>query len=63
MNVAARVESLTKQYGLAILITENTSVHASDLALLEVDLVRVVGRSEPVAIFTSARRRDLRADR
>ncbi len=52
VNVAARVESLTKQYGLATLITENTSVHASDLALLEADLVRVVGRSEPVAIFT-----------
>jgi adenylate cyclase len=52
VNVAARVEGLTKQYGLPILITENTSVHASGLALLEVDLVRVVGRAEPIAIFT-----------
>jgi adenylate cyclase len=52
VNVAARVEGLTKQYGLAILITENTSVHASGLALLEVDLVRVVGRTEPIAVFT-----------
>ncbi len=52
VNVASRVESLTKQYGLSILITENTTVHTSGLALLEVDLVRVVGRSEPVAIFT-----------
>jgi adenylate cyclase len=51
VNVAARVEGLTKQYGLPILVTENTAVHASGLALLEVDLVRVVGRSQPIAIF------------
>jgi adenylate cyclase len=52
VNVAARVEGLTKQYGLPILITENTAHHASGLALLEVDLVRVVGRKEPIAVFT-----------
>jgi adenylate cyclase len=52
VNVAARVEGLTKQYGLAILITENTAHHASGLALLEVDLVRVIGRAEPIAVFT-----------
>jgi len=52
VNVAARVEGLTKQYGLPILITELTSVHASGLAQLEVDLVRVVGRAEPIAVFT-----------
>ncbi len=52
VNVAARVEGLTKQYGLPILITENTIHHASGLALLEVDLVRVIGRSEPIAVFT-----------
>jgi adenylate cyclase len=52
VNVAARVEGLTKQFGLQILMTESTKYHASDLALLEVDLVRVVGRHEPVSIFT-----------
>jgi adenylate cyclase len=52
VNVAARVEGLTKQYGLPVLITENTVRHASGLALLEVDLVRVIGRKEPIAIFT-----------
>jgi adenylate cyclase len=52
VNVAARVEGLTKQYGLPILITEYTSVHASGLAQIEIDLVRVVGRAEPIAIFT-----------
>jgi adenylate cyclase len=52
VNVASRVEGLTKQYGLGILVTENTAAHASGLALLEVDRVRVVGRAEPIAIFT-----------
>jgi len=52
VNVASRVESLTKQYGLSILISESTAAQVSDLATLEVDLVRVVGRAEPVAIFT-----------
>jgi adenylate cyclase len=52
VNVASRVEGLTKQFGLQILMTENTKEYASDLALLEVDLVRVVGRGEPVSIYT-----------
>jgi adenylate cyclase len=52
VNVASRVESLTKQYGLSILLTEFTASDVSDLAMLEVDLVRVVGRAEPLAIYT-----------
>ncbi|MGH6922376.1 MAG: CHASE2 domain-containing protein [Propylenella sp.] len=52
VNVASRVEGLTKQFGLQILITEKTKEHASDMALLEVDLVRVVGRGEPISILT-----------
>ena len=52
VNVASRIESLTKSYGLAILITESTYPGASGLATLEVDLVRVVGRAAAVPIFT-----------
>jgi adenylate cyclase len=52
VNVASRVEGLTKQYGLPILITEYTAAHVQDLALIEADRVRVVGRGEPLAIFT-----------
>jgi adenylate cyclase len=55
VNVAARVEGLTKQYGLPVLITENTVAHTSGLALLEVDLVRVIGRAEPIAGLHPAR--------
>lgn len=52
VNVAARIEGLTKQYKLGILISEMTAAAAGDLAMIEVDRVRVVGRSEPVAIYT-----------
>lgn len=52
VNVAARIEGLTKQFGLQILVSETTAAQASGLALLEVDLVRVVGRSEPLGILT-----------
>lgn len=51
VNVASRVEGLTKQYGVPILITETTAAQAQDLAMLQADLVRVVGRTQPIAIY------------
>lgn len=52
VNLASRVEGLTKAYGVAILVTEATRAETPDLAFLEVDLVRVVGRAEPVPVHT-----------
>lgn len=52
VNLASRVEGQTKGYGVSILVTEMTRKAAKDLAFLEVDLVRVVGRAEPVPIHT-----------
>ena len=52
VNLASRVEGLTKGYGVAVLVTEATRARAADLAFLEVDLVRVVGRAEPVPVHT-----------
>lgn len=52
VNLASRVEGQTKGYGVAVLVTEATRAAASDLAFLEVDLVRVVGRAEPVPLHT-----------
>jgi adenylate cyclase len=52
VNVTSRLESLTKFYGLDILISEETQRGAPELAWLEVDLVRVKGRSTPVRVFT-----------
>jgi adenylate cyclase len=52
VNLASRVEGLTKAYGVSVLVTDSTRQAAGDLAFLEVDLVRVVGRAEPVPIHT-----------
>jgi adenylate cyclase len=51
VNVASRVEGLTKQYAVPILVTEAVRSGAADLAFVEIDSVRVVGRHEPLAIF------------
>ncbi len=55
VNVAARIEGITKAYGLPILFAE--SVRDEDGAddgefMLEVDRVRVVGREEPLVLYT-----------
>lgn len=52
VNLGSRLEGLTKEYGVAILISEDTRNQLpSDWAFREVDLVRVKGRAEPVAIY------------
>jgi len=51
VNVASRLEGLTKQFGISALISETTAAGAADLALLEIDLVKVVGRTRPMAVF------------
>ncbi|KAB0682933.1 CHASE2 domain-containing protein [Aureimonas leprariae] len=51
MNVASRVEGLTKEYGVAIAVTEAVRAGAPDLAFVAIDLVRVVGRAEPLPLF------------
>jgi adenylate cyclase len=52
VNLASRVEGLTKAYGVSVLVTDPTRQAAGNLAFLEVDLVRVVGRAEPVPMHT-----------
>jgi adenylate cyclase len=52
VNLASRVEGLTKLYGLSNLVTASTAEGLADLALVEVDLVAVVGRDEPTAVYT-----------
>ncbi|MDH3474020.1 MAG: adenylate/guanylate cyclase domain-containing protein, partial [Rhodospirillales bacterium] len=51
VNVASRLEGQTRAYGTSIIIGEATRAQARDLAALELDLLRVKGRSEPIRIF------------
>ncbi len=51
VNVAARLESASKTYGVAIVVGPATAAAVSQLALIELDFVTVVGRSEPVHVF------------
>lgn len=52
VNVASRLEGLTKVYGLALLVGEETVKRAPALDFIEVDLVRVKGRQAPSRVFT-----------
>lgn len=51
VNLASRLESLTKYYGVGIIIGEPTRELVPDLVCREIDLVRVKGRDEEVAIY------------
>jgi adenylate cyclase len=51
VNVAARLEGLTKQYGVQIIAGEETAAQLSGFALFELDRVKVVGREGAVRIF------------
>jgi len=52
VNLASRLEGQTKAYGVATLIGEETRSLASEFAAIEVDLVRVKGKTAPARVFT-----------
>jgi adenylate cyclase len=47
VNLASRIEGLTKAYGVSIALGSDLAARLGDFALLELDLVRVVGRDTP----------------
>ncbi|MGK7923458.1 MAG: AAA family ATPase [Trichodesmium sp.] len=54
VNLAARVESLTKNYGVSLLITEQTFsrlTQPSNYAIRSVDTVKVKGKSQEVTVY------------
>lgn len=54
VNLASRVESLTKIYGVSLLITESTYAKLNDQSQYHVrviDVVKVKGKSKPVTIY------------
>lgn len=51
VNLGSRLEGITKQYGVGILVGETTRDKVKDVVFRELDRVRVKGKDEPVAIF------------
>ncbi|TPW01431.1 MAG: adenylate cyclase [bacterium] len=51
VNLASRLESLTKAYAVNILVGEDLAARLPDFALIELDIIRVVGRDAPERIF------------
>ncbi|HEY8084271.1 MAG TPA: adenylate/guanylate cyclase domain-containing protein [Methylophilaceae bacterium] len=51
VNLGSRLESITKQYGVYIIVSEFTKAKVPDFVYRELDKIRVKGKDEPVAIF------------
>lgn len=51
VNLASRLEGLTKQYGVGIVVGENTRKVVTDFVYRELDYVRVKGKDKPIAIY------------
>jgi adenylate cyclase len=52
VNLGSRLESVSKQYGCDIIISDNTyKICQNDVWARELDYIRVKGRNEPVAIY------------
>jgi adenylate cyclase len=51
VNLGARLEGLTKYYGVDILVSEFTRVQAKQFKYLLIDKVKVKGKVEPVTIY------------
>jgi len=54
VNLASRIEALTRHYGVALLVGESTRDACVEptLCWVEVDRVRVKGKAQPVTLFT-----------
>lgn len=51
VNLGSRLEGITKQYGVGILVGETARKAIKDIVFREVDRVQVKGKEEPVAIY------------
>ncbi len=50
VNLGSRLEGLTKQYGVDVIVSAATAAAVPDYLFRELDLVRVKGKLEPIAI-------------
>ncbi|MBL6945398.1 MAG: adenylate/guanylate cyclase domain-containing protein [Rhodospirillales bacterium] len=60
VNLAARLEGQCKTYVVDIVIGENTYIRAPEMAALELDLIKVKGKTEAVRIYTLVGDQDIR---
>ncbi len=51
VNLGSRLEGLTKEYGVQMMVSEFTRAAVPDFVYRELDCVRVKGKDKPVAIF------------
>ncbi len=51
VNLGSRLEGLTKNYGVHIIVSETTREKAPDFVYRELDMVRVKGKDKPVTIY------------
>ena len=51
VNLSSRLEGLTKEYGIKILISEFTVANFKLKSHRDLDLIRVKGKNEPVRVF------------
>jgi adenylate cyclase len=51
VNLASRLEGLTREYGVGVLVGEATKEKVKDVVFREVDRVKVKGKDEPVSVF------------
>jgi adenylate cyclase len=58
VNLASRLEGITKVYGVGIAVGEATRLAAPEFVYRELDLVRVKGKHAPVAIYEPLGRPD-----
>jgi adenylate cyclase len=59
VNLAARLEGQSKEYGFPIIVGSRTALAAKDrFAILEIDFIMVKGKKEPEVIYAIAGRED-----
>ena len=51
VNLASRLEGITKDYGVEIIVGEATQAQIGDIAFRELDRVQVVGKDAAIAIY------------
>jgi adenylate cyclase len=51
VNLASRLEGITKEYRVNMIVGENTRAQVPDVVFRELDRVQVKGKDEPVTIY------------